>query len=194
MSMSEPAALPESGMSLVVHPTFVPDEYLGKLEPNAFCRAWNGKREKYCHSRAGWGTSHVGFGRCRIHDAGGDARVKTGLHRRYQFKTKKRTERLDHHAADPSPLDLSAELALARTLLEEWLERKGTDPADGVTIVDRVTRIVERIEGINAKNQITYGQLKRFLWMTKQILELHIADAELRKKIFADLVALSVPY
>jgi hypothetical protein len=193
--MSEQAAIP--GTSLIVHPDsyrYVPDKYEGKLEPNYYCRGWNAKREKYCRSLAGMGTDHPGVGRCKFHDGGGDARVKTGLHRRYQFKTKKREARLEHHAADPSPLDLSAELALARTLLEEWLERKDTDPADGVTIVDRVTRIVERIEGINAKNYITYGQLKRYLWMQRQILELRVPDEEQRTAIFADLVGLRVPY
>jgi hypothetical protein len=190
--MNEPAAVP--GVHLVVHPTYVPDSFQGKLEPNDFCRAWNSKRLKYCRSRAGWGTTHVGSGRCRIHDGGGDDRVKHGLHRRYQFKTQKRTAGLEHQSADPTPLDLSAELALARTLLQEWLEKKDTDPADGMKLVSEVTRIVERIEGINAKNYITYAQLKRFLFMARQGIELLVPDEELRKKIFEYFVGLRVPY
>jgi hypothetical protein len=173
---------------------FVPAVYSGSLEPMYYCRAWNPRREKYCRARAGAGTEHRGVGRCWIHDGGADKQVRHGLRRRYQSKSTRVLEFIERQAADPAPLDLLPDLALARALLQEWLERDDTDPADGMKLVAEVTRIVERIEGINAKNYITYGQLKRFLFMVKQLLELHVSDEGLRRKIFGDLATLSIPY
>jgi hypothetical protein len=45
----------------------LPTTYVGKLESNYYCRAWNVKRQKYCGSRAGFGTNHPGSGRCKLH-------------------------------------------------------------------------------------------------------------------------------
>jgi hypothetical protein len=56
----------------------VPTAYVGPLDPNYFCRAWNGKRFKYCRCRAGFRTSHVGVGRCWVHGGGQDQTVTTG--------------------------------------------------------------------------------------------------------------------
>ena len=173
----------------------VPATYVGPLEPKYYCLAWNRKRLKYCRSRAGARTGHVGVGRCWVHDGGGETRVKHGLLRRpYQLRTPRLSELIEIHAADPAPLDLSTELALARALLQDWLDRDDGDPRDGMKLVEKVTQIVERIEGINSKNYITFGQLKRFLFMVKRVLELRVPDEAVRTQIFADLVSLRIPY
>jgi hypothetical protein len=173
---------------------FVPDEYGDELEPNYYCRGRNAKRRKYCRNRAGTRTSHPGVGRCWVHGGKDDDHVKHGLHRRYQFKTDARARKLEHHAADPTPLDLSAELALSRVLLQEWLERENTDEADGIKLVGEVTRIVERIESIDAKNHITYAQLKRFLWGVSQVLEHYVTDKATLGKIKEALLSVRPGY
>lgn len=172
---------------------YIPEVFGEELEPNYYCRGRNTKRQKYCRSRAGMRTEHPGVGRCWVHGGRNDHQLKHGLYRRYQLKSEDREKRLEHHAQDPAPLDLSAELALARTLLSEWLERDNTDPADGLALVDRVTRIVERIEDIDAKNHITYPQLKRFLWTVAQILEFYITDKPTLLKIREALVSVRPP-
>lgn len=37
------------------------------MEPDHFCRAETKQRGTPCEKPAGWGTSHVGIGRCRLH-------------------------------------------------------------------------------------------------------------------------------
>jgi hypothetical protein len=120
--------------------------------------------------------------------------VKHGCTGATRSRPTKRLQRLEHHASDPTPLDLSAELALARTLLEEWLAREGTDPEDGMKLVEKVTQIVERIEGIDAKNHITYPQLKRFLFAVAQILEFYVEDKAILSKIKEALLGVRVGY
>lgn len=56
-----------SGAVVVASDRVVPDTYVGKLEPNYYCRGWNAKRQKYCRQRAGQKTDHVGVGRCKHH-------------------------------------------------------------------------------------------------------------------------------
>lgn len=102
---------------------FIPDHYVGKLEPNYYCRGWNEKRQKYCKSEAGWGTTHPGQGRCRMH--GGlqvqDGRVRTG---RYSgIRSSRIQELLEEYSGDPDPLNVVEDLHLARALLRDYIER-----------------------------------------------------------------------
>lgn len=109
--------------SVVVADRELPTTNVGKLEPNYFCRAWNPRREKYCGARAGSGTDHVGVGRCSIHNGGGENRVVHGQRRRYPLQTPRIGELLEHHAADPDPFNVREELDLARSVLQDWIER-----------------------------------------------------------------------
>jgi hypothetical protein len=62
----------------------IPTQFVGKLEPNYYCRGWNAKREKYCRHRAGHGTDHNGVGRCSFHGGNIDNadKLKHGQSRR----------------------------------------------------------------------------------------------------------------
>lgn len=108
----------------IVDPKGVPAHHEGTLEPNYYCRAWNPRRSKYCKSRAGAATQHMGAGRCKTHDGGGDNKVTHGLHRRYQFtdatRIKDLVERLEE---DEHPLDTGPELTLLRALAHDFIER-----------------------------------------------------------------------
>jgi hypothetical protein len=56
-----------------------PGRFIGKLEPNYYCRGWNSKRVKYCRARAGHSTAHPQQGRCSKHGGiarGDDRRIK----------------------------------------------------------------------------------------------------------------------
>lgn len=108
----------------VVDAKQIPETFVGKLEPNYYCRAWNAKRAKYCRSRAGWGTDHQGMGRCRIHDGGGSDKLQHGLHRRYvRLEGTSLGEHFAAHLADTDPYNVLHDLAIARTLMEDWVVR-----------------------------------------------------------------------
>lgn len=72
-----------------------------------------------CTRPAGWGTGHVGTGRCKLH--GGNNVVKHG---RYSgIRREALRDLIEQHEADPDPLNILPELALARALLTDYVER-----------------------------------------------------------------------
>jgi hypothetical protein len=74
---------------------------------------------EFCTRPAGWGTDHVGQGRCKLH--GGAAVIKSG---RYSKIIRTRVAELIKEQEDnPDPLNILPELALARALLIDFVER-----------------------------------------------------------------------
>lgn len=72
-----------------------------------------------CTRPAGWGTAHVGQGACKLH--GGNNIVKHG-----RFSTIKREELralIEHHAANPDPLNILREVSIVRALLDDYINR-----------------------------------------------------------------------
>lgn len=109
---------------------YIPPVYIGNpIAPNRYCRRWNGKptRMHYCGSEAGSGTEHLGYGRCYRH--GGRAQIITGERiRASRYKAlKHRTlgDLISKFAEDPDPLNVLAELDMARALLVDFVERHG---------------------------------------------------------------------
>jgi len=98
----------------------VPEAHEGTLEPNYFCRAWNGKRNKYCKQKAGHNTDHGGVGRCSWHDLG--SRTKT--HGRYGKhvgpKLAKHLEIIQNEGGDRT--DLTQEVDTFRAITAYVLE------------------------------------------------------------------------
>ncbi|HVX39599.1 MAG TPA: hypothetical protein VHB25_08500 [Gemmatimonadaceae bacterium] len=104
----------------------VPSEFVGKLEANFYCRAWNAKRKKYCRQRAGQKTEHVGVGRCKHHDGGGDQKLQHGLSSRYIVRSPRIGALLEDYKRDVDPLNVLDDLALARALVHDFVERYDT--------------------------------------------------------------------
>ena len=72
-----------------------------------------------CKKTAGWGTDHTGQGKCRLH--GGATPIKSG-----RYSTIKRAgvrQLIEHHAGDADPLDVLPEIAAARALFQDFVER-----------------------------------------------------------------------
>lgn len=107
----------------------MPEKYEGvAFPPNYYCRAWNSRRQKFCKQRAGFQTDHPGVGRCKWH--GGKAVTKHGMRRRYELTSRKRIDELiAHHSKDDQPLDIFPELAAARALFQDFLERYDANSA-----------------------------------------------------------------
>ena len=80
-----------------------------------------------CRRPAGWGTDHVGEGRCKLH--GGLNPVKTGRYSR--IKRARVRELIDEFKQDPQPLDLTDEVLLLRALLTDFVERYD-EMSDGI--------------------------------------------------------------
>ena len=72
-----------------------------------------------CKRPAGWGTQHAGEGRCKLH--GGNTPIKHG---RYSTVRRESIRLLiEKHEADPDPLNVLPELAAARALFQDFIDR-----------------------------------------------------------------------
>lgn len=115
-----------------------------------------------CERPAGWGTLTPGFGPCKLH--GGRSLVKHGRYSKTKRKALgKEAARL---SADPDPLNLFQELAMARALFHDYLDRnaeQSIDVADAIEHVEAITRIVKRIEDIRAQDAISRPELIRVM-------------------------------
>jgi hypothetical protein len=91
------------------------------LEPNWYCRGANPRRQKYCRRRAGYLTDHLGHGRCARH--GGSVPVKHGRYSTVRLESLRQIA--EQMEADPDPLNILPELAQARALYVDFLNRYG---------------------------------------------------------------------
>lgn len=82
------------------------------------CGARN-RRGSLCRKPLGWGTDHVGQGRCKLH--GGASPIRHG--RYSQIQRAEIRELYEKHAADPDPLDMLHEVAMARAFFEDFVNR-----------------------------------------------------------------------
>lgn len=75
-----------------------------------------------CQKPAGWGTDHVGQGRCRLH--GGLTPVRHGRYSMIQRDSLR--ELAEQMATDPDPLNLVDDLIQARALYVDFINRYDT--------------------------------------------------------------------
>ncbi len=121
---------------------------------------------KQCQQPAGWGTAHVGQGRCKLHGGNAGAPIVTG---RYSIKRQELARKAQEFAGDTTPGDLTGELILMRALLQDYLDRF----EDGIPLplsdierifgmVEAIGRLVERIAKILATTALTQVEVQRF--------------------------------
>jgi hypothetical protein len=90
-----------------------------QVVPVATCGAKKKRTPGPCSKPAGWRTEHPGQGKCYLH--GGATPIKHG---RYSSITRPRVrELIEKHEADADPLNILPELAAARALFEDFVER-----------------------------------------------------------------------
>jgi hypothetical protein len=76
----------------------------------------------HCRKGSGWGTDHPGQGRCKLH--GGATPIKHGRYSSIQRPALRQL--IEKHEADPDPLNVLPELAAARALFQDFIERYDT--------------------------------------------------------------------
>jgi hypothetical protein len=85
-----------------------------------------GAKHPHCRQRAGHRTDHVGQGRCTLH--GGSTPLTTGrgsrnVPRYARILRPRVKELIEQFEADPDPLNILSELAFARAVLVDFVER-----------------------------------------------------------------------
>ena len=157
-----------------------------------------------CTQKAGWGTDHPGEGRCKLH--GGSSLIRSG---RYSTVKRERIrELIAQFEADDNPLDTLPELAAARALFQDYIERYDAfaaamiawhrsfdgdratqkpkqilDVSDAYRIVAEITRIAKRIEDVKAANAISRGDFYRVMTEMGRAVDLAVEDPAVRERI-----------
>lgn len=181
-------------------------------QSNHKCGAKN-RQGKPCGHENGWGTDHPGEGRCRLH--GGATPIKHG---RYSTITRRSIrQKMDALAADKNPLDLEPDLLLLRALLVDYIERYDSfvealfawhesyinnggsapkpiqllDISDASSIIEKVSRVVERVHKIRGENSLSFETFRRLMEQMGLAVAKHV-DADTVGRIEAEWGAISV--
>jgi len=142
----------EMVLDIEKYPLFVPHPdagYFGRLEPNAFCRGWNSKRQKYCRMPSGHRTDHLGQGRCSWHGKGGKL-----VHGRYskivREDLREHLDRIQQEGGDRT--DLTQEVDMLRAVTANFLE-KFDDAFDALLTWNKLEAVMSAEEGRKARPQ-----------------------------------------
>ena len=166
-----------------------------------------------CRRPAGWGTDHSGQGKCKLH--GGASPIKHG---RYSSITRDsiRLRLAEQDKLDIDPLDLVPDLKLCRALLTDYIDRYSEftdalqawhlsfvspdvtpkprqilDLADASHLLERVSRIVERIYKIKSEGSISLETFKRLMEQMGLSVARHV-DADTCRRIEQDWLAIRI--
>ena len=142
-----------------------------------------------CGRPAGWGTDHVGEGRCKLH--GGSSHGRPMVHGRYSLAHRSSlAEKAQRFREDPAPGDLSEELVLMRALLQDFLDRYADGiplPGDAIAaayaMLGSITGTVERIFRILNQTALTQAEVQYLAARLGDALNTHVSDPELRSRI-----------
>ncbi len=134
-------------------------------------------------------------GRCRMHGGGSPGRPL--IHGRYSLTHRAAlAEKAQRFLDDPQPGDLTAELALMRALLQEYLDRfpdgqplPVQDIERVLDMVDAVARLVERISRIMNQTALTQAEVQLLQVRIVDLLVKYVADPAQRLAFLDELTA-----
>jgi hypothetical protein len=159
------------------------------------CEAKTRQTGRPCSRPAGWGTDHPGRGKCKLH--GGASSGRPLIHGRYSLAHRKSLRaKMDHLLSDPTPGDLSEELALTRALLQDYLDRVLQDDelsAENISVCQSLLRdirvIVDTMNRIYERSSLTAAEVQ---YLTARIADLavkFVPDDMKRAAFFVELEA-----
>lgn len=161
-----------------------------------------------CGQPAGWGTDHVGQGKCKLH--GGKTPIKHG---RYSTVQRPRIQELmERLAEDPDPFDLEPEARLIRALATDFCERyeelvdallawNAAEIAEAeeqerkprpqhvpaihevASVVEMVSRVVERAQKVKDKSALSLEGLQRIMAAMGATVAKHVEDPDALRAI-----------
>ncbi|HSR53819.1 MAG TPA: hypothetical protein VLV83_23580 [Acidobacteriota bacterium] len=151
-----------------------------------------------CKKSAGWGTEHVGQGRCRLH--GGSTPIKNGL---YSTIKNERIRELMEEMKDAPWKGLEEDVRLCRALIRDFVERyeeymealvawhesfhtgesapkpkKVLDISAAVPLVEKMSKVIERAHKMETEGSIS---LTLFAYLMEQmgvIVAKHVTDPD----------------
>jgi hypothetical protein len=162
----------------------------------ALCRDFGGKNRrtgKPCELIAGWGTDHVGSGKCRKH-GGGPNMGRPIEHGRYSVKhAQSLQDKVEAFRHDPEPGNLLDELALNRALLQDMLDKMLDGPvtADArrhiFDMTESIGKTVERIAKIRNQTALTAAEVAYVTARFSDLMVQYIDDPAKRAAFLDEL-------
>lgn len=132
-------------------------------------------------------------GRCRMH--GGKSTGQPVTIGRYSLSHRKAlADKAQAFLNDPTPADLSGELALMRALLQEYLDRYGDGTHLPVLEIERIfgmieaiSRLVERIAKILTSTALTAAEVQYLQVRIADLLTKYVTDDDKRQQFLDEL-------
>lgn len=177
----------------------VPKAFVGEQQPNYYCRAWNGKREKYCRARAGNGTDHKGIGRCK-HHGGRNQNAAAMKHGRYAKIVHPAVQKLiEQHEKDTRSVKdkmlaaLNHTLALRDEALRLYAEKPTPALLDQIVGHNEViSKSGYRLEQIRSHGTVSVDRIKVFLSSLALAIDQRVTDPDMRRELRKDVNALRI--
>lgn len=156
-------------------------------------RTCNGKihrHDRYCKKSAGWGTPHVGHGRCKLH--GGFAGLyQSGQLKYSNFVPSDLIEKYEEFSVDPDIKNLNDEIALLRAKIAiiESKNSSGLYDKQIIFLAEGIRRLIETKQKIEEgiKSKIDINAIMKIVDSIINIIETRVADIELKKLIAGDM-------
>lgn len=152
-----------------------------------------------CKQRAGWGTGHVGDGRCKLHGGASPRGVDSPhyIHGRYtpyaSVNLGEKIDRLEGHEL----LDLADELQMQRALIGEYLERypdkvQMTEHTIGTIIswLNQIGVTVQRIIQMKNETALTSVEVAYLKTRIVDLLGKYIPDPNQQEAFVIELFAI----
>lgn len=151
---------------------------------------------KPCPLSAGFGTEHLGQGRCKFH--GGNA-GRPPTHGKYSDPTKapaglKAKAEILLESGDPTKR-IEQHLVHMESLYLNWLELHGDDEQNltnehrehALMILDRIGKLTDRIEKIRARSSLTRAEVNYFQARAADVIGRFLPDRALQKAFMKEL-------
>ena len=144
-----------------------------------------------CKRPVGWGTEHIGEGRCKLHGGNAGRPIISG---RYSVKHRASlNEKMQQFLSDPAPANLMPELAIQRAFLEEFLDKVTEGPVSAKTtdhifaMTESISRLVERITRMLNQTAITQMDIHYLQTILTDLILKYIDDPSKRIEFLAEL-------
>lgn len=159
-----------------------------KKEPTDKCNGKVHRQFRYCKRPAGWGTSHPGTGRCKLH-GGCSTGKKSGLLRYSDYVPTDIIEKYEEFASesDTDIKSLNDEIALLRAKITDAESKNNDGRYDRSIIVmmEEIRRLVETKQKVEEgiKSKITIEFAGKLVDSVIKIIEECVPDIDTKKLI-----------
>lgn len=136
----------------------------------------------YCGRPAGWGTSHVGEGRCKLHGGANDDGGRPPTHGLYSGRRDELQERFEQAFGDDKMGSMRAEIAVLRTLLSEMWERIEEVDEDTIEAATKlqgeIRKSLDTASKIEKRHAVTDEEIEALVTGMANLIESYVPESE----------------